>query len=166
MRHITARTKNQQEMYARKVRAAGCIGAFLSFFTGACLAPFVWAGLLWLIHWVGWAIFGGPSPGIFHGLLDFIAVPNLLVGLIWLLYYIVTYLWSKWTHSPRQKAYLREQFFKAMNDPALWHTKDGEEEEEEDDEWANPLAVCRREVVIDLPSEQILPSGRTICPES
>lgn len=140
MRHIAARTKNQQEMYVRKVRAASFIGAFLSFFVGACLAPFLWDAALWAFRWLGWAIFGGSPPGVFHGLLDFVAAPSLRVGLIWLLYYIVGYLWAKWTHSPRQKAYLRAQAFKAMNNSSLWRAKD--EEEEEDDEWADPLGLA------------------------
>lgn len=133
---------NQQEMYARKVRAAGCIGAFLSFFVGACIAPFVGTALLWVIHWLGWAIFGSPSPGIFHGLPDFIAAPNWRVGLFWLLYYVVSYLWAKGTHSPRQKAYLEAQAFKAMNNSTPWRAKTRDEEEEEEDEWADPLGLA------------------------
>ncbi len=140
MRHIAAQTKNQQEMYVRKVHAASFIGAFLSFFVGACLAPFLWAALTWAFHWLGWAIFGSSSPGVFHGFLDFVAAPNLRVGLIWLLYYIGGYLWAKWTHSPRQKAYLHAQFFKAMNNSNPWRARD--EEEEEDDEGVDPLGLA------------------------
>src|SRR5258706_1122039 len=84
--------KNQREMFVRKVRAASAMGAFLSFFVGACLAPFLWATLTWVFHWLGWTLFGGSSPGVFHGLLDFITAPKLRVGLRWLLYYTCGYI--------------------------------------------------------------------------
>lgn len=114
MRQVSAaHTKNQREKFVRKVRAASFVGAFLSFFVGACLAPFLWAAVTWVFHWLGWMLFGGSPPGVFHGLLDFIAAPNLRVGLIWLLYYIVGYIVALWRLSPREKAALQEQIFKS-----------------------------------------------------
>jgi hypothetical protein len=135
MRKAAAEQKsNQQAMYVRKVRAASFMGAFLSFFVGACLAPFVWAALAWGVHWLGWKLFGGASPGIFHGLLDFVAAPSLGVGLIWLLYYIVGYIVALWRLSPREEA----QIAHSMATFSSWQIG----REEEDDEWADPLGLA------------------------
>ncbi len=140
MRKATAEQKsNQEALYVRQVQAASCMGAFLSFFVGACLAPFVWAALAWGVHWLGWILFGGASPGIFHGLLDFIAAPSLTVGLIWLLYYIVGYAASLWRLSPREKAHLEAQVAQSM---ATSSSSGTEREEEEDDEWVDPLGLA------------------------
>jgi len=133
--------KNRQEMFVRKVRAASVMGAFLSFVVGACLAPFLWAAVLWVFHWLG-SIFGGSSPGVFHGLLDFVTAPNLRVGLFWLLYYIVGYIAALWRLSPREKAALRAQLSQSTTSAYFWQT--GDEEEEENDEGIDPLGLAPR----------------------
>jgi len=125
-------------MYARQVQAASCLGAFLSFFVGACLAPFVWAALAWGFHWLGWKLFGGASPGIFHGLFDFVVAPSLGVGLIWLLYYIVGYIAALWRLSPREKARLQAQVAQSWSSSSPWQI----EREENDDEWVDPLGLA------------------------
>src|SRR5450759_2616549 len=130
--------KNRRETFVRKVRAASFMGAFLSFFAGACLAPFLWTALTWVFHWLGWTLFGGSSPGVFHGLLDFVAAPNLGVGLIWLLYYIVGYIAALWRLSPREKAALQAQIFKSTTTAYSWHAGD----EEEEDEGVDPLGLA------------------------
>ncbi len=132
--------KNRREMFVRKVRAACFMGAFLSFFVGACLAPFLWTALTWVFHWLGSALFGGSSPGVFHGLLDFVAAPNLRVGLIWLLYYIVGYIAALWRLSPREIAHLRTQIFQSTTTEYSWHAAD--EEGEEEDEGVDPLGLA------------------------
>jgi hypothetical protein len=107
MRHTAAHTKHEQEKYLRRLRAASLIGAFLSFFAGACVIPFLWATLLWVLRWTGWALFGGSPPGVFHGLLDYVAAPSLSVGLFWLLYYAVGYLAAKWFFSSSEPTSLQ-----------------------------------------------------------
>jgi hypothetical protein len=85
---------------ARKFPAAGLLGALLSFLYGVWLAPWVGQSLVWFFHRVtSW--FTDPSP--FPHLGHFFAAPDLLVGVIWLGYYAVFYVWACVSISPREQ---------------------------------------------------------------
>ena len=96
------------------------IGGLLSFLFGAWIVPWLWASGGWLLHHLP----GAYENGSFPSLLGFLASPTLWLGLIWLAYYIVTYLHASSTLSPR--------------DRMKWHAEEAREFHEEygDDEWS------------------------------
>ncbi len=86
----------------RKLAIASCLGGFLTFAVGAWILPWLGAIGVWLIHRIPWWHVAGSFPN----LLDFIAAPHMVLGLIWLIYYIAAYVWATVSFSPRQRMQL------------------------------------------------------------
>jgi hypothetical protein len=70
----------------QQLLVAHLLGACFSFLFGACIVPWCWSILSWVIHRIPWwythASFPNPLP--------YVAAPHVIVGLIWLLYYAVS----------------------------------------------------------------------------
>jgi hypothetical protein len=102
----TLEKRHLRQAAVRKLAIASCLGGFLTFAVGAWILPWLGAIGMWLIHRIPWWSVAGSFPNLF----DFLAAPQMVLGLIWLLYYIVTYLWAAVSLSPRQKMQLRAQW--------------------------------------------------------
>lgn len=103
MERLAIQKKHMRKVYIRKVMVASIVGAFLSFFVGASALPWLWELILLGMHqFPQW-----PQLGSFPNPLDFIATPNVLFGLGWLIYYMATFAWARMTLSRRQKAQIR-----------------------------------------------------------
>lgn len=113
MERLAIQKKHMRQVYIRKVVVASIVGAFLSFFVGASALPWLWAVVLLGIHqFPQWH-----QPGSFPNPLYFIATPNVLLGLGWLLYYLVTFVWAMMTLSARQKAQIRAEIDQKYRQP-------------------------------------------------
>jgi hypothetical protein len=110
MKQKTIHTNHLRRVRVRKLRAAILAGAFLSFLFAASLLPWLGATAPWAIHWIGGALSWGPRPGAFPNPLDFISAPNLILGLIWLVYYTIAYIRAKTTFSSRQLSQLMWEY--------------------------------------------------------
>jgi hypothetical protein len=113
-----------RHLYTRKLLIASLSGVALSFVAGACLAPWIFAVVVWLVHQIPiWH----ELPGSFPNLFDFVAHPNLLLGLVWLGYYGCLYLWATWNPSPRQSMRQYEAYRRAeaerTTSPYFWMHK-------------------------------------------
>ncbi len=89
----------------RKLAVVSCVAAFLTFTSGAWIAPWIGNIPAWLVHQIPWWHQTGAFPDLFF----FVAHPNMQLGMIWLGYYLATFLWATMTRSPRQKQALRAQ---------------------------------------------------------
>lgn len=133
----TPEKRHLRQTVTRKLTTMSCVGAILTLLAGGAVIPWVWAIIQWLVHQIPW----WHVTGRFPNLLDFIATPNLGLGLIWLGYYAITWLWAANTLSPRQKReeqarvyqYYREQHGEwGFNMPygSPYRTKNSWEEED------------------------------------
>jgi hypothetical protein len=105
MKAFSLEKRHLRQAAIRKLTVASCIGGFLTFLFGAWIAPWIGAVGSWLLHQISW----WHQAGNFPNLLSFVAAPNLLLGGIWLVYYLIVFSWAKATLSPRQKMELRAQ---------------------------------------------------------
>lgn len=73
------------------MRWASVLGAVFSFFFGSSIVPRLMALAIWGVRHVPWS---PTSPGSFPNPFPLFFHPNMILGLIWLIYYIVAYIWS------------------------------------------------------------------------
>src|SRR5579864_1184710 len=97
MRHL------QRVAFGRSAWASWT-GAILSLFFGVWIAPLCFHIGEWLLHRLPWWYQEAPFPG-------FSSTPNLLFGLIWLLYYALAYGVALLANSPREAQALRMQAY-------------------------------------------------------
>ncbi len=117
MKGTTLNRQHLRPIAVRTLTTASCIGGLLTLIFGAWIVPWIADVGQWLIHQIPW----WHQVGTFPNVLRFLAVPDLRLSLIWLAYYLITYLWAVATLSPRQQLALR--------------TKIAQEYREKDDEW-------------------------------
>src|ERR1019366_3009436 len=98
MKGISLNKQHLHQIAVRKLTVASCIGGLLTLLYGAWIVPWIAAVASWLAHQIPWWYQAGPFPNLLH----FLASPNLKLGLIWLGYYLVTYIWAAVTPSSRQ----------------------------------------------------------------
>lgn len=103
----TLSRRHLRQAAIRKLTIASFLGAGFSFAYGAWIAPWLWDIVLWVVHQIPW----WHQAGSFPHLLTFVAAPRMLLGLIWFLYYLLTYGWAKASLSPRQKSQLAAKHY-------------------------------------------------------
>ncbi len=124
MQRFLLNSTHPRHVSVYKVQAASFVGGFCSFLFGASLLPWLLALAQEFFHWFPW--WNQPHIGVvFEALpkpLDFVASPNVLLGLIWLLYYGITYLLAATSLSARQQANLHQRLVQEYPIPASWYT--------------------------------------------
>lgn len=78
-------------VYIHSVRWASVLGAGLSFLFGGSIVPRLMALAIWGVRHIPWS---ETPPGSFPNPIAFVFHPNIKLGIIWLAYYIIAYIWS------------------------------------------------------------------------
>ncbi len=105
MKGLSLEKKHLRQITVHTLVTTSCVGGFLTLLFGACIVPWIWAVVLWLVHLIPWWHRAGTFPNLF----GFLASPSLRFGLIWLGYYLLAFLWAAAHLSPRQRMYLRAE---------------------------------------------------------